>query len=70
MKVIWIAIAAVSLAVGFSVAPGDPALARVKHKVVRHCGQAASDPSLYGFFFNPAPQPNGCAPPVSAFGVN
>lgn len=70
MKVSWIAvaIAAVSLAAGLSLAAPDPALARVKHKAVRHCGQTANDPSVYGFFFNPAPQPNGCAPPVYAYG--
>jgi hypothetical protein len=68
MKVSWIAVAAVSLAAGLSLAAADPAFARVKHKVARHCGQTAGEPSLYGFFFNPAPRPNGCAPPVYAYG--
>ena len=51
------------------VVAADPALARVKHKLARHCvDQTADGPSLYGFFFNPPPQPNGCAPPVYAYG--
>ena len=43
----------------------DPAWARHKYRTARHCiGQAAPAPTVYGFLFNPAPQPNGCAPPV------
>jgi hypothetical protein len=41
-----------------------PALARDKHKVRRHCAPQRQEFSLYGLWFNPHPQPNGCAPPV------
>ncbi len=48
----------------------NPALARVKHhKTGRHCvDRTPSEPSLYGFVFNPPPQPNGCAPAAFAGG--
>lgn len=48
----------------------NPALARVEHpKIARHCvDRTPNGPSLYGFFFNPPPQPNGCAPPVYVYG--
>ena len=68
MKFSRIAIAAIVLAAGLSLVAADPALARVRHKVARHCDQTANGPSLYGFFFNPAPKPNGCPPPVYAYG--
>ncbi len=57
MKVSWIAIAAVTLAAGFSLATADPAHARVKHNVALHCAQTATDPTVYGFSSTPAPQP-------------
>ncbi|HTT47492.1 MAG TPA: hypothetical protein VMG39_05740 [Pseudolabrys sp.] len=58
------------VATGFAVAAADPALARVRHhhKVVRHCVNPPREVGLYGFLFNPAPEPNGCAPPVYAYG--
>lgn len=67
MKIRWALMAAVFLAAG--VIAADPALARHKHKVVHHCLDQTSDgPTIYGFLFNPPPQPNGCAPPVYAYG--
>jgi hypothetical protein len=47
----------------------DPAYARHAHRTSRHCvGQTADGPTLQGFFFNPAPRANGCAPAVYAYG--
>jgi len=65
MKTRWIVMAFVAaLAVGAA----DPALACVKHKANRDCAPQPRDTSWAGFLFNPAPQPNGCAPPVYAYG--
>lgn len=67
MKIRWVVMAAAILAAGLISA--DPAFARYKHRAIRHCfDQTSQGPTLYGFFFNPAPQPNGCAPPVYAYG--
>lgn len=67
MKIRWALMAAVVLAAG--VIAVDPALARHRNKVVHHCLDQISDgPTIYGFFFNHPPQPNGCAPPVYAYG--
>ena len=46
----------------------NPALARHAHRTSRNCTQTSGDPTLYGFFFNPAPRANGCAPAVYAYG--
>jgi hypothetical protein len=47
----------------------DPALARVKAKARAHC---ADPPYSFSWSFllpgHPGPQPNGCAPPVYAYG--
>jgi hypothetical protein len=67
MSIKWIAIAAASLAVGFVVAAADPAVAAPRKKIVR-CVDRPQTFTFGGIFFNPAPQPNGCAPPVYAYG--
>src|SRR5262249_11869990 len=60
---------AVTLAIALSI--GGQALARDKHKDQTRC--IANKP--YEFSWNfllpgpPAPQPNGCAPPVYAYGI-
>lgn len=43
----------------------DPAWARHKYRIVRHChSESSGGPSWNGFLFNQPPPPNGCAPPV------
>ncbi len=64
MKIKWIVIVIAALGVIAS----DPALARAKHKTYRRCAPEPWDTSLTGWLFNPRPQPNGCAPPVYAYG--
>lgn len=69
MTLKWAVMAGV-LTACLGIIAANPALARVKHhKTARHCvDRTPSEPSLYGFIFNPPPQPNGCAPPVYAYG--
>jgi hypothetical protein len=65
MKFRWIVVTITAL----GVIAADSALARAKHKVIRHCAnEPAHEFTLYGFLFNPRPQPNGCAPPVYTYG--
>jgi hypothetical protein len=53
----------------FGVIAADPALARVKSKARAHC---VDQPYSFSWSFllpgHPGPQPNGCAPPVYAYG--
>jgi hypothetical protein len=55
--------------VALSVIAAAPALARVKHKAQSHC---MDKPQVFSWSFllpgQPEPQPNGCAPPVYAYG--
>ncbi|HEY6023678.1 MAG TPA: hypothetical protein VIV34_05805 [Pseudolabrys sp.] len=52
----------------------DPALARAKHKISAACADQPAPSVVHGlarYLFLPtdrAPQPNGCAPPVYAYG--
>lgn len=62
MKLRWVVIAIASVGVLGSV----PAQAR--HKIPRHCVDRSVHFSWLGFWTNPRPQPNGCAPPVFAYG--
>jgi len=57
-------------AVGLAVTAAGPALARAKHqRAVTGCvAQPPRDVGVLGFLFNPAPEPNGCAPPVYVHG--
>jgi hypothetical protein len=64
MKFSWFVIALVALAV----MAADPAAARARHKAKPRCIEQQHEFSLRGLFFNPPPQPNGCAPPVYLFG--
>jgi hypothetical protein len=69
MKIRWIVIAVAALVVGFGVIAADPALARVKHKAKPQCVDRPFEFSWSNLFSSrPAPQPNGCAPPVYAYG--
>jgi len=73
MKFSSMLVAGAVVAAVLGVTATDPAFARAKHtrhpKVVHRCAsQAQHDVTLFGIFFNPAPQPNGCAPPVYAYG--
>lgn len=63
----WIVVGFV-LAAGFAAVAADPALARAKHKAYPQCAPQRQEFSWGGWLFNPAPQPNGCAPPVYAYG--
>jgi hypothetical protein len=67
MKFKWIAVTAL-LITGIAAAVPAPASAHVKKKVARACADVPSGPTLGGFFFNPAPRPNGCTPPVYEYG--
>lgn len=64
MKLSWLII--VSAIVGIVAA--DPALARVRSKAKPQCIDRPVQFSLERLIFGPAPQPNGCAPPVYEFG--
>ena len=69
MNTKWIAIAGIGFAAGLLAA--GPALARPNHakqKVARACAERPRTSTFGGIFFNPAPQPNGCAPAVYARG--
>jgi len=67
MKLSWIVIAVTAV----SVIAAGPALARAKHKAQRQCvdrpyqAHFSLGDLIYG---RPEPQPNGCSPPVYAFG--
>jgi hypothetical protein len=64
MKTLWVVIAVAAL----GVIAADPALARARHKARPHCVDRPFEFSWRGLLFNPPPQPNGCAPPVYAYG--
>ena len=49
---------------GLGLIATDPALARPRHKTKPVCVDRPAQMSWEGFFFNGAPQPNGCAPAV------
>ena len=66
MKIGWIVIAVAALV---AVVAADPAFARAKHKARAHC---IDRPYQFSWSFiwpgNPEPRPNGCSPPVYAYG--
>lgn len=70
MKLVWLIIAIAALAVAATV----PASARAKHHRHRayraHCVDRPK-PFSWGFVLpgSPAPEPNGCAPPVYEYGL-
>jgi hypothetical protein len=71
MKFGWIVFGPAAFAAAISLIAAGPANARPKHHPKFHksvCEDRLQRFSWYGFFFNPAPQPNGCAPPVYAYG--
>lgn len=73
MKFSSMLVGGAALAAVLGVVASHPALARAKHprhhNVVHRCAsQPQHEVTLFGIFFNPAPQPNGCAPPVYAYG--
>ena len=73
MKISSMVVTGAAVAAVLGVMATDPAFARAKHarhhKVVHRCAsQPQHEVTLFGIFFNPAPQPNGCAPPVYAYG--
>ena len=69
MKFSWIVVAGAALVVAIGVIAADPALARAKHKAAPRC---VDRPYQFSWSFllpgSPAPQPNGCAPPVYQYG--
>ena len=63
------AIVVAGLVTGLGLIAADPALARAKHKANRLCVDRPVEFSWGNFFSSrPAPGPNGCAPPVYAYG--
>jgi hypothetical protein len=68
MKIKWATLAVSGFAACLALASADPVLARGKHKAQSACADRPHNYSWHGLFFNPAPQPNGCAPPVYAYG--
>jgi hypothetical protein len=68
MKPRWIAIAATAFIAALAVAAADPALARAKKKARPACVDQPYQFSWNFLALGPAPQPNGCAPPVFSNG--
>jgi hypothetical protein len=64
MRFCWTVIAVAALALIVT----DPAAARKRHHVKLRCDDYPVHFSWYGVWSNPAPRPNGCAPPVYAYG--
>jgi len=65
MKFRWIVFTVAAVAM----IAADPALARVKHKAISRCANPPVERSSISLFsIRPEPQPNGCAPPVYAYG--
>ena len=64
MQFRWLVIVGAAIAV----AAADPALAQSRKKGQPRCNGGAYQFSLSGLLFNPKPGPNGCAPPVYAYG--
>ncbi len=65
MKLRWFIVALAALAV----MAADPAAARSRHKAKSRCVDQPHEFSIAGLLLNQPPQPNGCAPPVYAYGV-
>lgn len=69
MKSRWLILVGAGFALaGLAIAAADPALARSRHKVRPVCANPPAHSWLEGLLFNGKPQPNGCAPPVFAYG--
>jgi hypothetical protein len=64
MKLRWLVVALAGLAV----VAADPAAARSRNKVGERCDARPMPFTWSGVWFNTTPQPNGCTPPVYAFG--
>ena len=70
MKLRWLVVVCAAL----GVAAAGPALAKHKtryhkhYRVSRVCVDRPYEFSWTGWLFNPRPGPNGCAPPVYAYG--
>jgi len=62
-----IAVAALCFA-GLGVIAADPAFARAKQKAASRCVDHPANFNWSFFAIHPEPQPNGCAPPVYAYG--
>ncbi|MBX6328288.1 MAG: hypothetical protein IRY89_06900 [Pseudolabrys sp.] len=65
MKQRWLAVACAGLVL---LAASDPVSAKLRHKGGPRCVDRPAEFSLSGIFTNPAPRPNGCAPPVYEYG--
>jgi hypothetical protein len=69
MKFRWTIVAVAVLCVPvLGVIAANPALARVRHKAASRCVDRPANFSWSFFTIHPEPQPNGCAPPVYAYG--
>jgi hypothetical protein len=69
MQFRWSVVAVAVLCVPvLGVVAADPAFARVKQKPASRCVDRPANFSWSFFAIHPEPQPNGCAPPVYAYG--
>ena len=68
MKLRWFVAVALALVGTAAVGLADPASARAKRKVRPACANPPAQLSLGSIIFGTRPQPNGCAPPVYAYG--
>jgi hypothetical protein len=69
MKFRWLVVACAALAyAGVGIIAADPAQARVRYKAKPHCVDRPYQFSLGRLLFGQPPEPNGCAPPVYAYG--
>jgi len=64
MKIGWLVIALA----GLGMIAAGPAVAKKKVRVPPQCVDRPQQFTIGGVFFNPKPQPNGCAPPVYQYG--
>ncbi len=60
----WLAVACAGILL---LSASVPASAKPRHKVRPHCVDGPAQFAFWGILTNPAPQPNGCAPPVYAY---
>lgn len=71
MRFRWLVMACAGLAcAGLAVTAADPASARARYKARAHahCVDRPYEFSYYRLLFGTKPRPNGCAPPVYAYG--
>lgn len=68
MQCRWNVVAVAVCVAGLGVIAADPAFARARQKPAPRCVDRPASFSWNFFAIHPEPQPNGCAPPVYAYG--